>query len=179
MKTPIRALLSESLQPGQLVTISKLWRYHFRWLKAEFLKMFTSFKFSSGQICKESFQQESHTVGKRPFLELIGDLGFAYEHLSVAVAYSCNFLSIVSSRPLFGEHLRASWTFTRVSCLLVSGSVAVWPWNDLQSDFSCSKSVFSFQLMLQWYDLPSVVLRVGVRCDTTESRLDVSLTLDI
>lgn len=27
--------------------------------------MFTSFTFSSGQICKESFQQESQTVGKQ------------------------------------------------------------------------------------------------------------------
>lgn len=58
--------------------------------------MFTSFEFSSCQICKESFQQESQTVGERPFVERIGDLGFAYEHLSAAVAYSCEFLSTVS-----------------------------------------------------------------------------------
>lgn len=70
--------------------------------------MFISFTFSSGQICQESFQQEGQTVGKRPFLELTGDLGFAEEHLSAAAAYSWNFLSIVSSRPFFGGHLHAS-----------------------------------------------------------------------
>lgn len=59
IKTYRRALLSESLQPRHLVTISKLGQYYCRWFKADFLKMFISFTFSSGQICKESFEQES------------------------------------------------------------------------------------------------------------------------
>lgn len=45
----------------------------------------------------------SSTVGKKPFVELIGDLDFAYEHLSTAVAYSRNFSGHhFLTGPLFG-----------------------------------------------------------------------------
>lgn len=96
--------------------------------------MFISFTFSSGQICKESFEQESKEWerdllwNESMTLALLTSI-FRLPLLTL-VTFSASF-----PRDLCLEHLHASWAFPRGSCLWVSGSVAVWPWNDLQSDF--------------------------------------------
>lgn len=80
--------------------------------------------------------------GKATFCGLISDLDFAFSEL-----FRCRCSVLVNPQhrfwPWCGENLQASWTFTSVSCLWVSGSDAAWPWNDLSSEFF-------FQSMYLW-----------------------------
>lgn len=63
------------------------------------------------------------------------------------------------------ETLHASWTFTRVSCLLVNGSVAVWPWND--SVWVFLQQIWIFLLVhTRMTGFAICALRVEVRCST-------------
>lgn len=63
------------------------------------------------------------------------------------------------------ETLHTSWTFTRVSCLWVNGSVAVWPWND--SVWVFLQQIWIFLLVhARMTGFAICALRVEVRCST-------------
>lgn len=122
------ALPSKSLQCRQLVTISKLQQNHVRWLEQSFWKCSHPLTSPLVKYVRNPFHRKAEQW-ERDLLwnsSVTSALLMSILLLLILVTFSASF-----PNDLCWENLCASWTFTRVSCLWVSGSVAVGPWNDL------------------------------------------------
>lgn len=158
-----RALPSETWQSRPSVTISKLWRqpYVSRVLANVHTRV------------EDILATGEPTRGGETFGGTNGDLGFAEEHLSVAVALVPVTFSASFPNGLWRAS-PASWAVPRLPCVLARGSAAIWPWNDLRSCFSFSNPMLPLWLVLGWYALQSIVFRVGGRkmhCRGEQARL--------